>query len=112
MKDKEVTTGEILEAINIFAEDVDLRFDAVDLRFEAADQYFEGLEHRLNRVESLMVTKDYLDDKLANLRGDLVSLIRKQGSKVDALILTLKNNRGLSLVEAEKLLAMQPFPLL
>ena len=30
------------------------------------------LEGRIGSIESQMVTKDYLDDKLADLRGDLV----------------------------------------
>lgn len=29
-----------------------------------------------------MVTKDYLDDKLADLRGDLVVLTKKEDAKV------------------------------
>jgi hypothetical protein len=33
-----------------------------------------------------MVTKDYLDDKLADLRGDLVVLIRRPNNKVDTLV--------------------------
>lgn len=37
---------------------------------------FDGVDKRLSRVESTMVTKDYLDDKLADLKGDIVTVIK------------------------------------
>ena len=53
--DKEPTNHEILEAINEFSNKTDERF---------------------SKIEATMVTKDYLDDKLSDLRGDLVVLTR------------------------------------
>lgn len=57
---KQVTNEEILEAIHVFAEATDQRFAAVDQRFI--------------KIESQMVTKDYLDEKLWDLRGDMVAM--------------------------------------
>lgn len=37
----------------------------------------ESIDARLTKVETTMVTKDYLDEKLANTRGDLVAYDRK-----------------------------------
>ena len=68
----EPTNHEILEAIQTFSSSVDQRFDRVD--------------QRLDRVEATMVTKDYLDEKLADLRGDLVVLTRKEDEDDDALV--------------------------
>ncbi|MFH1631576.1 MAG: hypothetical protein ABIA47_00935 [bacterium] len=72
---------EILETISIFAESVDSRFDGIDTRFEGIDNRIDGIDRRLNRVEALMVTKDYLNEKLWSLRGDLVSMIRREVGK-------------------------------
>jgi len=52
---EETTKNEILKAINDFS---------------------------TNKVEATMVTKDYLDDKLSDLRGDLVVLMRKEDKKL------------------------------
>lgn len=61
---KDVSNHEILEAIQTFAGDVDARFGFV--------------EKRLTRLEALMVTKDYLDEKLWDLRGDMVAMMRRE----------------------------------
>ena len=34
------------------------------------------VDKRLTRIESIMVTKDYLDDKLADLKGDVIAVIK------------------------------------
>ena len=54
----------ILDTLQVFSSEVDSRFAAN--------------EKRLTRLEALMVTKDYLDEKLWDLRGDLVALVRRE----------------------------------
>lgn len=76
---KEPTNKEILEAINAFSGETDKRFDGIDGRLD-------GIDGRLTKVEATMVTKDYLDDKLSDLRGDLVVLMRKEDMKVKKLV--------------------------
>ena len=93
---QEPTNTEILHAINDFADHVEKRFD--------------GVESRLDKVESTMVTKDYLDDKLADLRGDLVVLMRKEDKKVMALIDILKERKLITDDDVKKIMAMEPFP--
>lgn len=56
-----------------------------------------------------MVTKDYLDDKMADLRGDLVVLTRKEDTKLRALVDILKEKSVLNIEEAKKILGMEPF---
>lgn len=51
--------NELVEQINVFSTSVDARFDDVG--------------KRIARVESKMVTKSYLDDKLADVRGEFMS---------------------------------------
>lgn len=110
--DRQFTTSEndILEAISTFAEQVDQRFDDVDSRFEGIDTRFLGLESRLTRVEATMVTKSYLDDKLGDLKGDLVSLLRKEDQKVNRFISVLSEKRVLAPAESKDILSFKVFP--
>lgn len=87
---------EVLEAIQGLAEHMDERFTGVDKRFIG--------------IEAVMVTKDYLDEKLADLRGDLVVLMRKEDRKVEQIIQKLKEKKIFSDRDAQEILAMEPFP--
>ena len=116
-EDREPTIHDVLDAVNGFATSVegrfnviDQRFEQIDQRFEQIDQRFEQIDQRFGRIESTMVTKDYLDEKIADLRGDLVVLIRKEDKKFSALIDVLKYRQVISNDEATKILSMEPFP--
>ena len=39
-------------------------------QFDAIHEEIGGIKTRLTKVEATMVTKDYLDEKLADLRGE------------------------------------------
>ena len=100
--EKDASKNEILGAINEFSSRVDERFDKVDERFD-------NLEGRVGKIEATMVTKDYLDDKLADLRGDLVVLMRKEDTKVVKLIEILKRRKVITEIEEKEILSMEPF---
>ena len=51
--------------------DVYDRFENIDQRFENIDQRFENIDQRLETIESTMVTKDYLESRLADFRKAL-----------------------------------------
>lgn len=110
MSDKEPTNFEILQAINDYATKNDQRWDENNRRWEQNDKRWENNEGRLSRIESLMVTKDYLDDKLSDLKGDLVIIMRKEDAKLQALIDVLQKRNLISGEEARLILSMQPFP--
>lgn len=94
---------DILSAVNT-------SFTAVETElFEIKDR-LGGVEGRLGSVENQMVTKDYLDDKLHDLRGDLTVFIRKEDRKVVALIDELRQTKVLSEPAAQRILALEPFP--
>lgn len=66
--------SELIEAINILSDSTDERFNQVDARFDR-------LETRVTRIGATMVTKDYLDEKLFDLRGDAIAMIRRHEQK-------------------------------
>ncbi|MDD4900633.1 MAG: hypothetical protein PHS62_00770 [Patescibacteria group bacterium] len=84
-------------------------FDIMGDRFDKVDQRFNKLEGRMEKIEATMVTKDYLDEKLADLRGDLVVLTRKEDNKVCKLIAVLKRRKVISEAEEKEILSMEPF---
>ncbi len=57
---------ELQEAIQVLSSDTDHQFVTI------ADQF----NKRFIKIESQMVTKDYLDEKMGTLRGDMIQRIR------------------------------------
>ena len=53
---------------------------------------------------------DSLTDKLADLKGDLVVLMRKEDRKLGALIELLKTKHVISDEDAKQILSLEPFP--
>lgn len=125
----EVTNEEILRAVNDFAQNVQEQFDHVqdqfghiDERFKRVDEQFKGVheelhginnrltkvEGRLTKVESTMVTKDYLDEKLFDLKGDLVVLVRKEDAKMTKLVDILQQHHVISEQEVKQILDSGP----
>lgn len=85
-----------LMAVNEFSTDTEKRFKKVD--------------KRLSKIEATMVTKDYLDQKLGSLRGDLTVLIRKGDKKLKTLTRTLYQRKVISQTNKRKIFSMEPFP--
>jgi len=110
MSEQEPTNTEILQAINDFATATEQRFQGMDDRFQEMDDRFQGIEKDMVVIKATMVTRDYLDDKLADLKGDLVVLMRKEDAKLTALIEMLSKKNIISADEVKTILSMQPFP--
>ncbi len=85
---EETAKLEILEAIHTLAEVVDRRFE---------------------KIESQMVTKDYLDKKLGALRGDLITLTGKVNTKLCVFVEGMVKGGSLKRKTANHILAMEPF---
>ncbi|MBI4427199.1 MAG: hypothetical protein HY569_01800 [Candidatus Magasanikbacteria bacterium] len=69
-----------------------------------------GLRADIADIRAQMVTKSYLDDKLADLRGDLTVLMRKEDTKLKALVDILTKKKVLSTEETKIIFSMEPFP--
>ena len=80
----------------------DLRGDLDNLRGEMKDEF--------GKIKSQMVTKSYLDDKLADLEGGLVVKLRKEDAKVDHLVKILKEKKIISDQDVKCLAEFQIFP--
>ena len=113
----EKTTEDILQAINDYAthndhqwQKNDERWQKNEERWQKNDECWQKNDERLTRIEALMVTKDYLDDKLADFKGDLIVLMRKEDAKLGVLVAILKKRNVINEADEQEILAMQPFP--
>ena len=104
--EKEATHKEILDAINIFSTNIDGKISNMQTDLGGK---VSGLQSEIGWIKSNMVTKDYLDEKLSDLRGDLVVLMRKEDTKLLKLVDILKERKLISAEEATAVLSMEPF---
>lgn len=86
------------------------RLDKVEGRLGKVEDKIDKVEVRLTKIEANMVTKDYLDEKLLDLKGDLTLLLRKEDRKLGALLQRLRDKQVLSEAEVREILALEPFP--
>ncbi len=96
-----VTSGEVLEFLK---EHMVMKEDF--------DQDIKGINSEMQSIRSEMVTKEYLDEKLGDLRGDLTVLMRKEDVKLRELITILQTKQVLTPEEVKRLLQLEPFPTL
>jgi len=71
---------------------------------------FDEINQRFVKIESQMVTKSYLDDKLADLEGGVISKLRKEDEKVNRIISLLKKHKVVPSAELDDLDNLQIFP--
>ncbi len=131
MPDKEPTNHEILQAINSFADDTEAHFDKLESRMSSMESEMSSVKSEMSSVKSEMssvksemssvrsdidhiqvnmVTKEYLDDKLMDLKSDLVALIRKEDHKVNFFVDVLNKKKMLTNNDKKSILALEPFP--
>lgn len=98
----------------IIKKDLDEKIDevlvAIKEGFDHVGEKMENLDTRLKRVESQMVTKEYLDDKLAELEGSTIVRQRKQDKKMNLMAELLKEKQVFNADDIKRLGEIQVFP--
>jgi hypothetical protein len=113
--------GFVQETFNPFVEEVRSGFDEIRTRFDellsaihafahSVDQRFDVVDKRLSRVEATMVTKDYLDNKLADHGVRYGGLDRETNEKIYVLTDALVAEGSLSPGAATRVVTAEPFP--
>ncbi len=74
-QDIEPTIQDVLVAVNTFATTVDERLTNIETTMVTKDEFYRELDQIRGRLAQT-VTKDYLDDKLADLRSEFVIRLR------------------------------------
>lgn len=101
---------DVLEAVSEFSTRVDQRFEKVESDIGGMKSDIVGMKTDIVDIKSQMVTKTYLDNKLADLRTDLVYMARKGNQKLTELVEQLTQQGVLTHDIARRILAMEPFP--
>ena len=106
----------LTEVIQDFATSVDQRFDIVDQRFDCVEADASVLKSDISvlksdvaSIKNQMVTKSYLDDKISDLRGDLVVLVRKEDKKLAAVVDELVKRDVFDEPTAKRIFELEPF---
>lgn len=87
-----------------------IREEIVDLMENSIAPQFDELRSGITKIRSEMVTKDYLDNKLADLEGGTISRLRKEDNKIDKLLKILEAKSILSSDEARSFDEFKVFP--
>lgn len=123
MSQKEVSNSEVLNEVKVVAGNVGIlttQVNEVSSNMDVLashlndlathmDERFNEHDKRLTNIYSRMVTKDYLDDKIGSLRGELVVLTRREDAKLASLVEELYSEESLSASGRKTVLGMEPF---
>lgn len=99
-------------------------FDSIRHTLTEHDDFFVAIQKSFGEIRQEMATKDDLkaletkidkrfdkvDEKIAETRGDLVSMLRKGNIKLGTLVTKLGMRKVLPLADVQDVLAMEPFP--
>ncbi len=119
----EPTNQDILDVLQSFAGSVDDRFvelkdDISDIKADVAvlktdvavlKTDVSALKTDMVGVKATMVTKEYLDDKMFDLRGDLVSLVRKEDRKLATVVHELVKRDVFDDATERRIFELEPF---
>lgn len=70
----------------------------------------EEFNKEITAMKSIMATKDFVTEKLSDLQGNLVVLMRKEDTKLKALVETLADKRVITEEDKKRILSLEPFP--
>lgn len=103
---------DILEIVTFVRDNAVNKADFEELKNDVngMKQEIGGIKQEIQHIKSTMVTKDYLDDKLADLRGDLILLLRKEDVKLKELITILCMKNVIDEKNKKILFSLEPFP--
>ncbi|MBI5654085.1 hypothetical protein HZC53_00295 [Candidatus Uhrbacteria bacterium] len=111
---------EILEAISLLADQVQdlsndlggVKSDVSSLKSDVSSLKSDvsSLKSDVTMIKATMVTKSYLDDKLGDLKGDMVSMLRKEDRQVGRLVEVLTDKKVLTMAESKDVRSYRPFP--
>lgn len=102
-REAEPTIADVLESVRDLSIHVDSRIDGLEKDLGI-------LKDDVGTLKATMVTKDYLDDKLGDLKGDMVGLVRKEYDKTERLVGILEEDRVISSGRVAEIRNFEVFP--
>ncbi len=87
--------------------------DILARQMHGIDGRLDGIDGRLDSIEARLattVTMDYLDDKLADLRGDMMQVVGMENDKLLTVVDLLHKKELVTTVERQTIRLAKPFP--
>lgn len=100
---------DLLATIVGFANEMQEQFTGLNQKFDVLSPQVESAEIDVKHIKVQMVTKNYLDTKLASQKGEIVQLVRDEDTKVNRVIDTLSEHNVVLLHTATNLKMFGPF---
>ena len=107
IQETQATLQEFMVAVNGYATRTESEIAIIKEDIAGVKVQLSSIQGQLN---TRVVTKDYLDDKLANLKGDLMTFSHKEDTKLTTTIDILTKRRAITAADKKHLLALEPFP--
>ncbi|PIY97095.1 MAG: hypothetical protein COY66_01255 [Candidatus Kerfeldbacteria bacterium CG_4_10_14_0_8_um_filter_42_10] len=87
-----------------------IRIEIAEVIEDNINPHFEDIQKDVQEIKTNMVTKSYLDDKLAELEGGMVAKLRKEDRKVNRLVEILQKKSLLTKEDVKQLEELKVFP--
>ena len=87
-----------------------IRNEIAEVIEDNVNPQFEELRNDIEEIKATMVTKSYLDVKIADLEGGWVVKLRKEDNKVNRLVGILKRKKVIAKTDVKTLNEIQVFP--
>ncbi len=97
------------EVAKVIEDNVNPQIDGLRKQMDGIHNQMKEMRTDITKIQATMVTKDYLDEKLGDLRGDMVVLMRKEDSKLRSLVNILRSKNMLNDDDVKQLFTMEPF---
>ena len=81
---KKQTIFQLLEVMGGFSEKVDLELLTIKTDLVKTNEDVYSNRNRINHIENVMATNNYLNYKMADLKGELLEMIRSEFKKLKA----------------------------
>ncbi len=101
----QATLNDVFEVVNFIKDNAVTKEEFNELKGE-----FIELKKDVTSIKSTIATKDFVTEKLSDLQGNLVVLMRKEDTKLKALVEILKDRHVITEEDKKQILALEPFP--
>lgn len=101
---------EELWAVEDRLEAVEGHLSGVEGRLTSVENHLGSLDSRLQHLEDIVVTKDYLDERLGIIKGKDFEIHKQLKMNSVTIVAELRRKKIIGPKRANTILAMQPFP--
>lgn len=101
----QTTINDVFEIVSFIKDNAVAKEEFGELKRDVTE-----LKKDVTAVKSNMATKDFVTEKLSDLQGNLVVLMRKEDTKLKALVETLTDKQVITEEDKKRILSLEPFP--